>query len=496
MAPARRRIRCAHTPPGKCPVSTAAVRIRCAHTLRLWAFRPTRPGPKGPCTQGASQQHTRAGAVVEPLRCCGVGAAQKSHCGRGRGPGPWPPLRGASRPAWADGTAQTLSGMRARAGAARSSLRPFGALPAALCALRAPRLRRGPCPCAGSLRRGAPGAAARARFVARLPPCAALRSPGPPLGPSPPALSLGPCAPLRGSAGARWPRCAWVRAALGCGLPALRSGRPCSASPSPLRFAWPRRAPPGPPASRLRGRLPPAPGALRGPSGRLFRLRPPGLWRAAGALLACPGARCALSRLSGRSVVRASPLLPPRPCRPRWGLPGSAWPPAWGLPPPSRLRRASPWCPAASAQSGLDFPRCLCYSVHAWPVPLLRGLPSGYPWTARKPLDRKAGRFFYALLAALLPTKNHRSAAQDVNRKTRPPPRRIAPSEQTPKCQPTPGPKLRERGKPPLQAKQKTKLDTKTSGRRLHRLPRPTQQNLCYFVAFTGSQRKAAVAPR
>ena len=184
-------------------------------------------------------------------------------------------------------------------------------------------------------------------------------------------------------------------------------------------------------------------------------------------------------------TVRASPLLPPRPCRPRWGLP-----------PPSRLRRASPWCPAASAQSGLDFPRCLCYSVRARPVPLLRGLPSGYPWTARKPLDRKAGRFFYALLAALLPTENHRSAAQHVNRKTRPPPRRIAPSEQTPKSKPTPGPKLRERGKPPLQAKQKTKLDTKTSGRRLHRLPRPTQQNLCYFVAFTGSQEKAAVAPR
>lgn len=149
----------------------------------------------------------------------------------------------------------------------------------------------------------------------------------------------------------------------------------------------------------------------------------------------------------------------------------------------------------AAAFSGLDFPRCLCYSVHAWPVPLLRGLPSGYPWTARKPLDRKAGRFFYALLAALLPTENRRSAAQDVNRKTRPPPRRIAPSEQTPKCQPAPGPKLRERGKPPLQAKQKTKLDTKTSGRRLHRLPRPTQQNLCYFVAFITSQRKAAVPP-
>lgn len=190
------------------------------------------------------------------------------------------------------------------------------------------------------------------------------------------------------------------------------------------------------------------------------------------------------------------PCFPPRPCRPRWGLPGSARPPAWGLPPPSRLRRASPWCPAASAQSGLDFPRCLCYSVRARPVPLLRGLPSGYPWTASKPLDRKAGRFFYALLAALLPTENHRSAAQDVNRKTRPPPRRIAPSEQTPKSKPTPGPKLRERGKPPLQAKQKTKLDTKTSGRRLHRLPRPTQQNLCYFVAFTGSQEKAAVVPR
>jgi len=261
-----------------------------------------RPGPKGPCTQGASQRHTRAGTVVEPLRCCGVGAAQKSHCGRGRGPGPWPPLRGASRPAWADGTAQTLSGMRARAGAARSSLRPSGALPAALCALRAPRLRRGPCPCAGSLRRGAPGAAARARSVARLPPCAALRSPGPPLGPSPPALSLGPCAPLRGSAGARWPRCAWVRAALGCGLPALRSGRPCSASPSPLRFAWPRRAPPGPPASRLRGRLPPAPGACAALRAACSASGPRGF--------GAPLARCSRGPARAALVLRWAAALP------------------------------------------------------------------------------------------------------------------------------------------------------------------------------------------
>lgn len=47
------------------------------------------------------------------------------------------------------------------------------------------------------------------------------------------------------------------------------------------------------------------------------------------------------------------PCFPPRPCRPRWGLSGSAWPPTWGLPPPSRLRRASPWCPAASFGPGL-----------------------------------------------------------------------------------------------------------------------------------------------
>lgn len=334
MAPARRRIRCAHTPPGKCPVSTAAVRIRCAHTLRLWAFRPTRPGPKGPCTQGASQQHTRAGAVVEPLRCCGVGAAQKSHCGRGRGPGPWPPLRGASRPAWADGTAQTLSGMRARAGAARSSLRPFGALPAALCALRAPRLRRGPCPCAGSLRRGAPGAAARARFVARLPPCAALRSPGPPLGPSPPALSLGPCAPLRGSAGARWPRCAWVRAALGCGLPALRSGRPCSASPSPLRFAWPRRAPPGPARFAASGAAASGPGGPARPFGPLVSPPAPGAlarrWRAA---------RVPWGPLRLVASVRAlcrpgfSPASPP-PLPPPLGAPGEREASGLGAPAP------------------------------------------------------------------------------------------------------------------------------------------------------------------
>lgn len=77
------------------------------------------------------------------------------------------------------------------------------------------------------------------------------------------------------------------------------------------------------------------------------------------------------------------PCFPP-PCRPRWGLPGARGLRPWGLPPP----RCAP--PLTSG--------CGCaIMVHAWPVPLLFG--AALDWVSmdgKRPLDRKAGRFFYA----------------------------------------------------------------------------------------------------
>ena len=237
-------------------------------------------------------------------------------------------------------------------------------------------------------------------------------------------------APLRGSAGARCPRCAWARLPRRGGLPPLCSGRPSLCSASPLRFAWARRVPPPPSASRLRARGAPAPGAcaaLRaacsasGPRGfgaplaRCSRAPAPaalpvvcgggGRW-----VLPCLPPPPLPPPLGARGVREASGLgAPPRRCAaPRGGgLPAPGLRPlpsvvgGWfrcPLPPrPPRVKAALRLAPLGLARFGLDIPSNQCYHVLARPVPLLRGLPSGYPWTAKKPLSRKAGRFFYAL---------------------------------------------------------------------------------------------------
>lgn len=159
--------------------------------------------------------------------------------------------------------------------------------------LRTPRgpLPRGPCPGAAPLRRGAP---------------APVRRPG-----GPPAVPLGPCAPLRGSAGARsGPLRSWValvplRGSLSV---ALRS-----VSGSPLRSAVRRGAPP--PSCAARGSGPGACAALRAAPGGL-RPRGPLRARACAGLPSgggLPGARAAPGpRLGG------CPCAPP-PRRPRGG---------------------------------------------------------------------------------------------------------------------------------------------------------------------------------
>ena len=227
-----------------------------------------------------------------------------------------------------------------------------------LCALR---VLPGRCACAccpRPLRRGAPAAASLPRSGALRPPSASLRLPGPPPGPCPPALALGPCAPLRGSVASRWPRCAWAALRpLRASCAALRSPLLCSVRPLALR-GFPAGAPWARPL-RLRA------------SGRRLRLFAPvvafapalrfaspaaraasgavgsGPWACAGRWPACFGlrprgllaARGGLPPLAVRCLrllrwLRGSPLPPPRPCRPLRGLAGSARPPALGAPAP------------------------------------------------------------------------------------------------------------------------------------------------------------------
>ena len=95
----------------------------------------------------------------------------------------------------------------------------------------------GPLPLRGSAsaRRGRRRFAGPVRGIA-----AALRLPGPPLGPRPPAPPLGRSARLRASSGSRWPRapCRPIRAAVGSlfASPLLCSG-------SAVGLPWPRRGP-------------------------------------------------------------------------------------------------------------------------------------------------------------------------------------------------------------------------------------------------------------
>ena len=160
-------------------------------------------------------------------------------------------------------------------------------------------------PCAGA------PAPARGRSGAACPP--PLRGPGPALCALPPLRSgrLGrPSGQPPGSA-AR-PLCAAVRLrgrslaplrlgspSLRCGLPPLRSGRPCFAPGSPLRFAWPRRVPPGPPAWASGLRPPPPSVRSRRASAARLRYPSPAAPRGFGDGGSGPGAFAARPRLRG-----------------------------------------------------------------------------------------------------------------------------------------------------------------------------------------------------
>lgn len=201
--------------------------------------------------------------------------------------------------------------------ASRSSLRvgPTGRRPSLL---RTPRAAA-----PGPLPRRSPAPARRAR-AARVLRCA------------PPLRRSASCAPLRGSAGARWPRRVAPPHPLRCGLaapPCLRSGsaaprRGCGGcSACPLRASPARPSAPAPLARPYGPRFVP----LRGP-GLLLRARArAGLLSLRGVLPCAPpprrprwglrGARCPLGGFapaSGSRFSRPSAAPPPRCARPRW----------------------------------------------------------------------------------------------------------------------------------------------------------------------------------
>ncbi len=130
----------------------------------------------------------------------------------------------------------------------------------------------------------------------------------------PPSARRGPC----GSGGSRWGRWSPLRVSAGCGLPSLRSGRPCPPPPPRAAQPVPRRVPPGASATRLRGRRAPRGGALGAAAPPLFRVRPPRF------LCSRPPASAALP--TRRPAALPSPPCPVgfSPCplpspRPRWG---------------------------------------------------------------------------------------------------------------------------------------------------------------------------------
>lgn len=310
---------------------------------------PERTGSKSPRTQGAPrtvdkgqknvsgrQEAPRSLRGPPPNRPGGVRwppglVGLPPHA---RGPGLGPAAARASARAAPCPVAPTAHKRSARLVGGRSFLAPpCGGPPPFLPAPRG-RLRRGPCPCAAVLRGGAP-APRSAAPVRRIAPALRLRSGcrGRAPAAAPPALPLGPCAPLRGSAGARCPRCAPGSASA--------PGRASAAllwSPFPLlRLASALRVgPPGPP-SAVRCAAPgpggSGPRGLRGPCGPLVSASGPGALAArwAAARVRLRPLRCPLSAAAVVSV--GSPLPPPRPCRPRWGLAGCARPPALGLRP-------------------------------------------------------------------------------------------------------------------------------------------------------------------
>lgn len=289
---------------------------------------------------------SRPAAAPRPLVCARWGAAAprasprslRSRCSAPSPMGAAPRVPGHKAPPVPPCSSASLRRIKRLCGPARGPLRPslgLSAVPRAFCALRV-----------------LPGRfAALARFgAARPPPGVAALPPAPPLGRLCAAsrlrgLSLAPAAFGPGLASLRAP-CSVALAALGLGPCAARG--PAGVSLAPLRASLP--AAPARPPLRPVGRFPPPGGralaAARGPLGRLLRLWWPLWWLSA--LLGLRRAPWICCADSGAPLARPgalrSPLPPPRPGRPRWGLPGSALPVGWLRPPLRGSRFSRPSC--------------------------------------------------------------------------------------------------------------------------------------------------------
>ena len=330
----------------------------------------------------ASLRYARAASLARKARgsrllatasrgfaACAFGAPARCACGRG--PGPRPPLRGAPRPSVARALSvpgsQSVCG-RLRAGP--SSLGFSGPLFAhsAFCRRGAPAPRL--------VRSGAAAPPpALAAPVRRLAARASLAGAGPRA--FPPAPALGLCAPLARLRGTRWPRFL-VRAA-----PSFAGLRFAGLWPPPLSLrGFPRsRVPAGSPLAR--------PLCGFGPGGLLG----PGLWRPLAAFFRpLPRASfCARARLRAlRFFARGfSPAAPPRPCRPRRGLAGSAelvfCPALFAV----QLCAAAPLAPwAVRLFRPFDSPKIVNQSRRrSFPSPHYTGQSRGKPLRARRALD-------------------------------------------------------------------------------------------------------------
>ena len=297
-----------------------------------WGFAPPLrgpplgPGPLGPPAM-ALRASGGAAAPAPPRGRVRIAGPRRPRTPRNDAGGCVPGPGAARAPPGPLGSSAALRRHQRYARRSRLSAGPF---------MRTPRplLRRGPCPCAG-------------RSGAARP--APLRGPGPAHGArasragpaprgSPPAPSLGPCAPLRGSADARWPRL--VRAPASAPAAGSLFGRPCSAPPPPRPSAWPRRVPPAP--SRFAGF---GGGCLRPRGARGLRprsgwLRPPGPCCAP-----APARACWCLFRAAVLAVGLSPA-PPRPAAPAGGSGereacGRASPPFPAPPGGSPMGRAS-----------------------------------------------------------------------------------------------------------------------------------------------------------
>lgn len=494
--------------------------------IRLPPRRPPRGMGLRPPLRG-SPWGAAAPAAAPP---CGAAAPHPE----GRGPGPAALLLGPGRTRPARGCAHACpepSSVCAPGPAWRRALFAHSASPAA----------PGPLPLRGS----APARRARRRFAAPVrrlaPSLASLGRRGRPPGPAPRLLRSGR---VRRFA-APWPLAgpATLRRGIRC---AAGSRRCALVALAPLRLAlalrgFPAGSPLGPSACAASGAVGSWPRGLRGPLGPLVSAFGPGAFGCA------PAPARACGALSGGAVIVAgfSPASPP-PLRPPLGACGEretsglggSRPRPFGPPLcspaasvsgsplshcPQRVKASLRRCCARSVafradavlapaltRCGVSCPARLTfragYGTFVWRGPFrsFGGCPSpvfrGYPWTAENRSSRNAWAVFLCLrcLYLLRPFRGSDWPCCKLGLPTPDGPRaaifkKIPPVHNSAFVNSFPAdfPSAKKaRASPRLSYAHRDDVILEHSHRlraAIYCKPRPTQQNLCYFVAFTGS---------